>query len=51
MGKRFGNVIPGLNKPVPLPNKYQPTVPPVKIPMHEQDSTDAKPVPMPTYPG
>lgn len=51
MGKRFGNMIPGLTKPVPLPNKYQPSVPPVTMPMHKQDSSSVKPVPMPMYPG
>ena len=51
MGKRFGNVIPGSVKPVPLPNKYQPAVPPVKMPTHEQDTSDIKPTPMPMYPG
>lgn len=51
MGKRFGNVIPGSVKPVPLPNKYQPAVPPVKMPMHQQDTSDIKPAPMPMYPG
>ena len=51
IGKRFGNVIPGSVKPVPLPNKYQPAVPPVKMPTHEQDTSDIKPTPMPMYPG
>ena len=51
MGKRFGDMIPGLVKPVPMPNKYQPAVPPVKMPMHKQDTSDIKPVPMPMYPG
>lgn len=51
MGKRFGNNIPGLVKPMPLPNKYQPAVPPVKMPMHQQDTSDIKPAPMPMYPG
>ena len=51
MGKRFGNMIPGSTKPVPLPNKHQPDVPPVKMPMHKQDTSNIKPVPMPTYPG
>jgi hypothetical protein len=51
MGKRFGNNIPGSTKPVPMPNKYQPAVPPVKMPMHQQDTSDIKPVPMPMHPG
>lgn len=51
MGKRFGNAIPGSVKPVPLPSKYQPAVPPVKMPMHQQDTSDIKPAPMPMYPG
>ena len=51
MGKQFGNNIPGSVKPVPLPNKYQPAVPPVKMPTHEQDTSDIKPAPMPIYPG
>ena len=51
MGKRFGNAIPGSVKPVPLPSKYQPAVPPVKMPIHQQDTSDIKPAPMPMYPG
>lgn len=51
MGNRFGNNIPGSTKPVPMPNKYQSAVPPVKMPMHQQDTSDIKPAPMPMYPG
>lgn len=51
MGKRFGNMIPGSTKPVPLPNKHQPDVPPVKMPMQKQDSSDIKPIPMPIHSG
>jgi hypothetical protein len=51
MGNRFGNNIPGSTKPVPMPNKYQPAVPPVKMPMHQQDTSDIKPAPMPMHPG
>lgn len=51
MGKQFGNRIPGLTKPVSLPNKYQSEVPPVKMPTYQQDTSNAKPVLMPMYPG
>lgn len=51
IGKRFGNMISGSTKPIPLPNKHQSDVPPAKMPMHKQDTSNIKPAPMPMYPG